>query len=277
MALKDILTNAKYGDDIVLTLPDGTTASLGEMRALEANERKALLGRQQSLEQAEAGIMQRITSLRQAGLLDENLNPVVPSQTSIKQHVTQATGLTEDDPLFGDVVKAMKAELATVRSEAQKEIDAMKAQMGQLAGVTKQAVSGYLNDFYGTTFAKESSALPEDIRKDLKLESAIEYATQHNLMDKMGRLDIASAVDRMTWEDRKKLEMSKVQAESKKVQENREALAQMQRPGGQRSAKPVEGQFNPMNEKGQPKSFEDAIAAAAQDDELWSSALKYVQ
>ena len=50
MALKDILTQGKYADDIVLSLPDGTTATVGEMRALEAEERSKLIQRAQVLE-----------------------------------------------------------------------------------------------------------------------------------------------------------------------------------------------------------------------------------
>ena len=41
MALKDILLNAKYPDDMVLNLPDGSTVNVGEIRSLPAAERQA--------------------------------------------------------------------------------------------------------------------------------------------------------------------------------------------------------------------------------------------
>ena len=57
MALKDILSNAKYPDDMVLNLPDGSTVNVGEIRALPVAERQALTAqieqRQNTLGQAE--------------------------------------------------------------------------------------------------------------------------------------------------------------------------------------------------------------------------------
>jgi len=270
MALKDILTNGKYADDMVLSLPDGTTATVGEMRGMEAAERNALLKRQRDLESAEQGLLQRTNSLRQAGLLDEQLNPITTRE--IKQQITASTGLDESDPLFGPMVKETKAEIARLQAEHKAELDAIKAQVGKIAGATQQAVQGYLGDFYDATFTRSLSTLPEPVRKDVKLEDAIKFATDRKLLDASGRLDIASAVDRMSWDRVKDYERSQIAKESQQLTEEKKSLAQMSRPGlnGPRVTKPSKEGFSPVDEKGRTKSFEEALAAAQDDDQIWT-------
>ena len=279
MALKDILNSAKYGDDIILSLPDGTTATVGEMRGMGAGERKVLLDKQASLEAAEQGIYQRVQTLKNAGLLDDNLHPVTSRQTTaqIKQEITAATGLDESDPLFGPILKEMKAEFARVKAESAQEIATMKSQYGQLAGATQQAVKGYLDDFYKATFLTEVSKLPEDVKANVKLADANDFANKRKLLDDNGRLDISAAIDRMTWDARKEHERKEISGESARVKADREALAQMQRPGVRvaQITKGTKEGFSPVDDKGQTKSLDEAIAAAGMDDELWNSALKF--
>lgn len=275
MALKDILTSAKYGDDIVLSLPDGTTATVGEMRSMGAHERQALISRQSALEAAEQGVMTRVNALKQAGLLDDQLNPVTTRQATaaIRSEVSAATGLNENDPLFGDLVKEFRSELAKVKTEAAQEITTLKSQYGQLAGATTQAVKGYLDDFYRATFATELGKLPESIRADVKLDAAIDYASKRKLTDEVGRLDIAGAIDRMTWEARKTHELTAVSKSAEQVKKDREALAAMQRPGVRTTAhtKAATEGFSPVDDKGRTKSLDEVIAAAGMDDDLWNS------
>lgn len=277
MALKDILTNAKYADDMVLNLPDGTTATVGEMRGMEAQERNALINRQRQLEAAEQGLLQRTNALRQAGLLNENLEPVTTRE--IKQQVTATTGIDENDPLFGPLVKETKAELARIQAEHKAELEAIKKQVGQVAGATQQAVQGYLGDIYEASFSKTISTLPEPAREGLKLEDAIKYATERKLTDSFGRLDIPAAVDRLSWDKVKQYERQNISKEAATVADEKKALAQMNRPGlnTPRTLKPVKDGFSPVDEKGRVKSLDEAISAAADDDALWESAAKYVQ
>lgn len=270
MALKDILTNAKYADDMVLSLPDGTTATVGEMRGMEAGERNAILKRQRDLEAAEQGLLQRTNSLRQAGLLDDQLNPVTTRE--IKTAITSQTGLDETDPLFGPLVKETKAEIARIQAAHKAELDELKSQVGKIAGATQQAVQGYLGDYYDATFTKSLTSLPEPVRKDVKLEDAIKFATDRKLLDASGRLDIASAVDRMSWDKVKDYERSQISKESAQLNEEKKSLSQMSRPGlnGLRVTKPSKEGFSPVDDKGRTKSFEEALAAAQDDDQIWA-------
>jgi hypothetical protein len=73
MALKDILSNAKYADDMILNLPDGSTVQVGEIRALPVAERQALTAqieqRQNTLGQAELAFASKFQQAVQAGWL----------------------------------------------------------------------------------------------------------------------------------------------------------------------------------------------------------------
>lgn len=268
MALKDILTSATYADDMVIAMPDGSSATVGEMRGLAAAERQALLARSQQLELAEQGVMQRVTKLREANLLDENMNVVTTRQ--VAQHVAATTGMDENDPLFGPLVKEVKGEMAKLTEM----VTGLKTQLGQVTQATQQAVKGYLDDSYNSVFAREQAALPEAIRGKVTLEQAVDFATKRKLTDDLGRLDIHEAVDRLTWDARKEAELSTVKAQKTEIDEGRKALEAMQRPGvhGPRT---IDTGFKGTDDKGKTLSLDEAIAAAGNDDEIWKSAAQW--
>lgn len=273
MALKDILTSGTYADDMVLSLPDGTTATVGEMRSMAATERAALLQRSKDLETAEQGVMQRVTTLRNAGLLDDQMQPI--TQRQVERHVAEATGMDEDDPLFGPLVRQTRAEIAAIKTAAETEITGLKNQVAQIGNATRQAMQGYLGDHYSATFSREQAALPEAIRSKVTLEQAVKYATDRKLMDDVGRLDISAAVDRLTWEPRKESERAALEAKGAEVAEQRKSLAAMQRPGFHGPSTHGTG-FKTTDDKGRTLSLDEAIAAAGNDDQIWASAAQFV-
>ena len=127
MALKDILSNAKYADDMVLNLPDGSTVNVGEIRALPVAERQALTAqieqRQSTLGQAELAFAAKFQQAVQAGWLaqdgrivppaqQQQVTPKAPTTNELRAAAQAEYGLSDDDPLLGPVVKQMKAELA---------------------------------------------------------------------------------------------------------------------------------------------------------------------
>src|SRR5580698_2498444 len=120
MALKDILSNAKYADDMVLNLPDGSTVNVGEIRALPAAERAALTSqieqRQNTLGQAELAFAAKFQEAVQAGWVAQDGKIIPPVQRQQQQQQAQPTpaqiraaaaaefNLDENDPLLGPVV-----------------------------------------------------------------------------------------------------------------------------------------------------------------------------
>jgi hypothetical protein len=315
MALKDILSNAKYGDDMVLNLPDGSTVNVGEIRALPVAERQALTHqieeRQNTLGQAELAFAAKFQQAVQAGWLAQDGQVVAPRQsaaaiatpTVAELRVAAQTeyGLSDDDPLLGPVVKQMRTELAkrdTALAEMRAEMakipgsfDSLKTTLtdglSKVTGVVNTSVGRYLSDQYQSQFAQATKDLPKGVTVDY--ETAYKYAHDHKLQDKDGFLQVADAVDRLTWDARKKAERDEWKAtETSKLTkelEDKNKLATLTPPQSRNplhaSAKVADGEFNPYNERTDAKgnkvravkSFDEAMSEAMSDEDVLKSAL----
>ena len=316
MALKDILSNAKYADDMVLNLPDGSIVNVGEIRALPVAERQALTSqieqRNNTLGQAELAFAAKFQQAVQAGWMaqDGKIVPPAQQQTTVTPTPTTANlraaaqaeyGLSDDDPLLGPVVKQMKQELAARDArlaELSSKLDALPGQfdslkstltdgLGRVTGVVNTSVGRYLNDQYQSQFAQATKDLPKGVTVDY--ETAYKYASDHQLKDKDGFLQVADAVDRLTWNDRKKAERDEWKAqETSKIQhqlEEKNKLATLTPPQSRNplhnTAKVADGEFDPFNERTDSKgnkvrvvkSFDEAMAAASMDEDVLKSAL----
>jgi hypothetical protein len=311
MALKDILSNAKYADDMVLNLPDGSTVNVGEIRALPVAERQALTSqieqRQNTLGQAELAFAAKFQQAVQAGWLaqDGNIVPPVrqqpqPTVAQVRTAAATELGVDENDPLLGPVVKMFKQELATrdqtlteLRAEMAKmpsQFDSLKSTLtdglGKVTGVVNTSVGRYLNDTYQQQFAAATKDLPTGVKVDY--EAAFKYASDHGLKDKDGFLQIPDAVDRLTWNDRKKAELEAERAaliaKTTKDLEEKNRISTLTPPSRnplQSQTKVKDGEFNPYNERTDSKgnkvravkSFEEAMSEAMSDDDVLKSAL----
>jgi hypothetical protein len=313
MALKDILSNAKYADDMILNLPDGSTVQVGEIRALPVAERQALTAqieqRQNTLGQAELAFASKFQQAVQAGWLAQDgkvVAPTVqtqqttPTTTELRAAAQVEYGLSDDDPLLGPVVKQMKAELAkrdqemaALRADMAKipgQFDGLKSTLtdglSKVTGVVNTSVGRYLNDQYQSQFAAATKDLPKGVTVDY--EAAYKYASEHQLKDKDGFLQVADAVDRLTWDARKKAERDEWKAAETikltKAIEDKGKLASLTPP---QSRNPLhttpakDGEFDPFNERTDAKgnkvkvvkSFDEAMAAAMSDEDVIKSAM----
>jgi hypothetical protein len=317
MALKDILSNAKYPDDMVLNLPDGSTVNVGEIRALPVAERQALTAqieqRQNTLGQAELAFAAKFQQAVQAGWMAQDgkiVPPVVPNPVSPKSAPTAAEiraaaaaefNLDENDPLLGPVVKEFRTQLAqrdTALAELKTKLDALPSQfdslktsltdsLGRVTGVVNTSVGRYLSDQYQSQFAAATKDLPKGVTVDY--EAAYKYASDHQLKDKDGFLQVADAVDRLTWDARKKAELDAAKADliakTTKDLEEKNKLASLTPPQSRNplhpSAKVADGEFNPYNERTDAKgnkvkavkTFEEAMSEAMSDEDVLKSAL----
>jgi len=279
MALKDILNSGKYGDDIVLSLPDGTTATVGEMRSLSQEERQHLMQRQQLVEQAELAIAQKFQQLQQQGAIVPNTPNM--SDTQIRNAAANEYGLDPNDPLLGPIVREFKSELA----KRDQTLTAMKNEFGealkQITGVVQTAVGANLEERYQTDFQRATQGLPSGVRVDY--EKAFEFASKQGLKDKWGRLDINAAVDRLTWEERKAAELESIREKAAQEAESKARMATATRPrvsspDNHRSKTdftPVEKIVDPKTGRTREvvKSFDQALAEATNDEALMQSAL----
>ena len=270
MALKDILLNAKYPDDMVLSLPDGTSMKVGEMRSLEAEEKQRLVQRSQTMEAAETALAERIMDAQRRGIL----TPAQPLEDQeIRREAAAQFGLREDDPLLGQVAKEFKRLEAERKIEIESIRASFKTEVDNLKGITGKVTGAYLNDYYDARFQVASSALPSGVREKIKLEDAIKYAEEHRLMDKVGRYEIDRAVKQLTWDAVKEVELAKDRADLAKKSDREAQLASMNRPSPntlRTRQKATEG-FDPMTKEGKVKTFDEALADAADDTALWDS------
>lgn len=280
MALKDILSNAKYADDMVLSLPDGTTASVGEFRALEAEEKRKLIDRSRTIEEAELALAERILDAKNRGVIiepgqEQNL-PYTDRQ--VRQEAAAQFGLSEDDPLLGQVAKEFKRIEAENRAREAALETKFKAEVDNLKGITGKALQSYLGDYYDASFKTSVAALPEAIRTKVKYEDAVKYAEEHRLMDKAGRYEIDKAVEMLSWNDMKEHERAEMRTELQKKADRELEMARMNRPSPNtlhtRHAE-KEG-FNPLDDKGRVKSFDEALADAQNDSAFWDSVAQFV-
>ena len=316
MALKDILSNPKYNDDVVLTLGDGATAEtfkVGEIRALPAAERAALTSqieqRQNTLGQAELAFAAKFQQAVQAGWMAQDgkiVAPVASQQQQVQPTAAQVRAaaatefnLDENDPLLGPVVKLVKQELAardTTIADLRTKLDAipgtvdglktsMTDALGRVTGVVNTSVGRYLSDQYQSQFAAATKDLPKGVTVDY--EAAYKYASDHQLKDKDGFLQVADAVDRLTWDARKKADADALRADLTvkitKDLEDKNRLASVTPPSSRNplATTPKDGDFKPYKErtdaKGnkvhEVKSFEEAMSEAMSDEDVLKSAL----
>ena len=314
MAVADILSNPKYPDDMVLTVADGVTFKVGEIRALPAAERAAVTAqiteRQNTLNQAELAFASKFQEAVRAGWMDQNGKIIAPARTDpakptptaaeIRAAAANEFNLDEDDPLLGNVVKLVRSELAardTKIAELTGKLDAIPGSidslkttltdsLGRVTGVVNTSVGRYLNDTYQQQFAAATKDLPKGVAVDY--EAAFKYATDHGLKDKDGFLLVSEAVDRLTWDARKKAELDAAKADliarTTKDLEDKNKLATLTPPSARNplSTAPIkDGDFNPYNERTDAKgnkvkvvkTFEEAMSAAASDEDVLKSAL----
>jgi hypothetical protein len=274
MALKDILNNAKYADDMVLTLPDGTTGTIGEFRSLDAEERNNLIQRAKTIEQAEIALADRIREAQSRGIL--NSQPVQTDDAAIRAAAAQQFRLSEDDPLLGQVAKEFKRLEAQNKQNLDAVVAKTNAEIAKLGGITKQVTQAYLDDWYTTRHQAATASLPSDVRSKVKLEDAIKYAEEHRLMDKAGRYDIDASVDRLTWDARKEHERAEFRTDATKKAEKEAQMASMNRPSPNtlRTRQAENDGFNPLTKEGKVKSFDEVLADAQSDGALWDSIAK---
>lgn len=266
----DILGDNKYADDLVFDLKDGTSRTLGEIRAANREsegavgrrmnqQEEALRAREAQLGAAEIELMQRVDSYakRQGITVEDFIQGKVPTT---KKEVAATTGLDENDPLTGEVVKQLKAITA--------RLDKTDSELAtQRDKILRPITATYLNDFYELQWERTKGSLPKKALEKLTYEDTLRHAEQRGMKDRAGRLDVAAAARDLAspfaqdeWRDQERAKLRKELRD--------EAFA---------SSLPKPGQTGPRggvpksfkDDKGRTKSFDQVLNDAAQDADLW--------
>lgn len=274
----EILADKKIADDFVINLGDGTSRTMGEIRT-DNRESEGALGRRMQQQEdalrqreaqlgaAEIELMQRVDGYaKRQGISVEDFitgrgNPAsqLPTAPS-RRDVAAQTGLDENDPLVGEVVKQLKALTA--------RLDKTDAEVAtQRDKILKPITATYLNDYYELQWERTKNTLPKKAQEKLTYDDAIKHAERRGLKDRAGRLDVAAAAQDLAspfvQDEWRETERAKLRKEMKD-----EAFASsLPKPGQQGPRAPLAKSFK--NEKGRTKSFDEVLNDAAQDADLW--------
>lgn len=266
---KEILSDSSlYPDDFTVALKDGQTMTLADMRAYDRENEGALTARlsarEKEIEKREKTVNDASISLgsvvekvaASSGLTVEEL---LQGKTPTKRAVAAAADLDENDPLVGTVVKQLKV--------MQAKIDAVEAQNNSLRkDALGPMLNTYLDDFYESRWEKLSPGIPEGAK--VERQQAMEYAQKNGLKDAKGRLDLDKALRDLTYEDRVKADAKKMAADLRKKDDDARVLASVPKPGGNLGAK-IRTDKSLTNEKGMTKNFDEMLAMAQEDTEMW--------
>jgi hypothetical protein len=268
---KEILTDpATYADDFVVTLKDGQTMSLGEMRAYDAETRgeltKNLTAKEKEIATREKNVND--ASIQVSGLIEKtaasaglSVEELLAGKQPTKRELAAATDLDESDPLLGKLVKELKG----LRDE-------MKSTRSEIDTVKKNALgpilNTYLEDYYESKWEKVSTTLPKGSK--LELKEAVEYANKNGLKDARGRLDLSKAARDLTFDERVKEEASKQVADLRKRDADERTLSAVQRPSslGQKTHTDPTLQKK-VGARLETKNFDDVLNDALGDTDLW--------
>jgi len=264
----DILKDAaSYPDDFTVSLKDGQTMTLADMRAYDREHEgeltRTLTAREQDVKKREADLNNASIGL---GTMLENLaaktgmsvDELIAGKTPAKKAVAAAAELDEADPLVGTLVKelkAMKAELAETKGEIQKT---RKDALGPM-------LTTYLEDYYEGKWEKLAPTLPKGAK--VTREEALKYAQDNKLVDARGRYDLQKSIRDLTYDARVKADAEAMASEMRKKIEDERVLAAAPKPSGTHiNVKPDK---TLLNDKGRVKNFDEVLGDALNDTDLW--------
>lgn len=265
---KEILSDrSKYPDDFAVSLKDGTTMTLADMRSYDVEHEgeltQRLTAKEQEIQRREKQVNDASVAIgtlveqvaTRSGLTVEEL---MAGKAPTKKQVAAASDLDESDPLVGSLVKEIKS----LRSE-------LTATKTDIETVRKNALgpmlNTYLEDYYESKWEKLEPTLPKGAK--VTRDQALKYAQENKLVDSRGRFDMTKAARDLTYEDRVNEEAGKRAADLRKKDDDARVLAAAPRPSslGQKT----KADKSTLNEKGQTKTFDDVLNDALGDTDLW--------
>lgn len=273
---KMIADKTTYPDTFSFKLPDGTDVTIGDLRAdlsehdgeltaSVAEKMTELETRKTQLVNAEKEVLGYWDNyLKLTGLTAEEALAGKKPKTAAA--VSDETGLDESDPIVGQMVKIVNGLKA--------EVDGLKGKFSTTEqNVLKPMLNTYLDDYYSDRFEDRIlPKLPEKAREKVTLESVLAHAQKEGYKDSKGRLNLDRAAKDLAEPFTLELTRAQIREEERKNLRNEMAMESMDRPGSRNSLNnPRNGTPKSFkNEKGQTKSFDEALQMAMSDDEILS-------
>jgi hypothetical protein len=184
------------------------------------------------------------------------------------RYASLASGLDEDDPILAPFI-------ARIEKLQNGDLKALKDQVGNLQKALGIALKVNLDEYYDRVYS--AYAFPsDDVMKKHKftkpdLSAVLKYAESGGLKDKQGRWNVSKALSELTSDVRHKLDIEAAEARGRKAEQDDRRMAGITPPGAGR--KGLEPGQTFKRKDGTTKDFGDVLTDAANDQELWNSAV----
>jgi len=275
---KDIFSDKNaYPDDFVIEVKgktgDPMSYNLGELRTYNTEHEGSLLRTLTTREQELATREQTMTAAQQslvelATVIEEATGKPITEVAKefqankgkiTKKQAAEATGLDENDPILGPIVKQFN----TLKTEAETRESTLTNEIKQLKTILGTALRVNLDDHYRDRFSRLK--IPKGAEKEITLQSLLNTAKDRNLQDPSGRYDIEEAFQRLAGPHLQKEHDEQVRKDERERLLNEQRMANIPHPGRAGSGLP-----KPTIDVSKSKDpLGDAFNAAMQDEELW--------
>ena len=269
--LKDILADKSIKDDVIFTLASGQTTTIGELRALSAENQSVLSKRETDLANREKAFQEQLKNLQLAQAETARLYKEV-MEGKVKpgagdSHVADDPfkGLNESDPVIGPLIKAHRAQQSAFEKMQNEIIRPLVESQSRMA-------KSYLEDRLEQMYY---DLVPEAKRTDIPFDNLLKAANDNHYLTRGGIPDLRRAYRDLTT---KPMTQAEIDAQIKAAEERgreagrKEAAPRLPRPsanvGAPRSMDNAEG-FRPKVTTSVSAALDEALAAAAKDADIW--------
>jgi len=271
--LKDILADKSIKDDVVFTLASGQTTTIGELRALSAENQSALSKRETDLAAKEKAFQEQLKNLQLAQAETARLYKEVMEgkakggdEGRNNQPEDPFKGLNESDPVIGPLIKAHRSQQAAFE-KLQRDV------LAPLVNSQAQMARSYLEDRLEQMYM---DLVPEAKRTEITYDGLLKAANDNKYVTRGGIPDLRRAYRDLTT---KPMTQADIDAAVKAAEERgreagrKEAAPRLPRPSANTGSVRLESPdgFRPKALTSVSAALDEALAAAAKDDSIWKS------
>lgn len=185
------------------------------------------------------------------------------------RYASLVSGLEEDDPILAPFIQRIEKLQNT-------DIKALKDQLNNLQKALGIALKVNLDEYYDRVYNAYSWPADDVLKKHKftkpDLTATLKHAETNGLKDKQGRWNVSKALGELTQDLRHKIDIEAAEARGRKLAGDEQRMAGITPPGVGRQRGDVQPSFK--RKDGGTKDFGEVLADAANDNDLWNSAIQ---
>jgi len=275
--LKAVIADAiKFPDNFVVTLADGTTLTLGDLRGFTKTEQSAIAKREKAITDAQQDLQDKLQTLSLAQQETARMYADLQEQQDKLKGAPakpddDPLASKENDPILGDIVKSIRRQQAAM-------VELNDKVLKPIAESVRAMAKAYVTDTLSATYER---IIPADKQTDFPLEKLLKHANDGNYRTATGIPDIRKSFLEMTTKPITQADLEKQlkDAEAKgRKDATEEARLRVPRPGltaGPRAA--GDQPFKPKATTSVSAALDEAFEAAAKDASIWAPVDAQVQ